>query len=176
GSRRGLHSNPLYQPNEQPFHTVTSDPRAKLVTPSLLRWSHGGATLEVDEPMPTIATEKGGVFSLSQPVVRPFIDDYEGPPKPVDEPLGTITSRDRFALCIPELWPWSLDIKYRMLQPDELKQAQGFPADYEIAGTKADRTEQIGNAVPVHLARALCKHVLTAQDPSLATYGAGIRE
>ncbi|MDS0280040.1 DNA cytosine methyltransferase [Halomicroarcula sp. S1AR25-4] len=140
GRHRGIHSNPLYRPDDRPFHTVTTDPRAKLVSPT----------------------------------VRPFVDDYEGPPKAPTQPLGTITSRDRFALCVPELWPWGLDIKYRMLQPRELQQAQGFPESYDIAGTKADRTKQIGNAVPVNLATALCKHVLTAEDPSLATYGGGI--
>jgi DNA (cytosine-5)-methyltransferase 1 len=210
---RGLHSNPLYPTGERPLHTVTADPRAKLVSthltpmynatggqrprtrsldrplmtvtankpapamltsPSLLRWSHGGATLDVADPMPTIATEKGGVFSLSQPVVRPFIDDYEGPAKPVTDGLGTVTGRDRFALVVPELWPWGLDVRYRMLQPSELKQAQGFPEGYEITGTKTDRTKQIGNAVPVHMAKNLCKHVLTSDDPSLASYGGGI--
>jgi DNA (cytosine-5)-methyltransferase 1 len=210
--KRGIHSNGLYRPERQLFHTVTADPRAKLVSPSLIRWSHGGATLDFDDPMPTIATERGGVFSLSSPylcplynprpgqrprtraidrpmmtipaskspaavttpLVRPFIHDYEGPPPSVGTPLGTLTKRDRFALCVPELWPWGLDIKYRMLQPRELKQAQGFPDDYDLAGNKADRTEQIGNAVPVTLAKNLCKHVLTAGDPSLASYGGGI--
>jgi DNA (cytosine-5)-methyltransferase 1 len=176
GIHGGLHSNSLYEPADQPFHTVTSDPRAKLVTPSLIRYSHGGAALSVSDPMPTIATEKGGVFALSNPIVRPFIDDYEGPAKPLDQPLGTVTSRDRFALCVPEMWPWGLDIRYRMLQPDELKQAQGFPADYEIVGTKQNRTEQIGNAVPVNMAKALCTHALTPGDPDLGTYGGGISD
>jgi DNA (cytosine-5)-methyltransferase 1 len=113
--------------------------------------------------------------ALTTPIVRPFIDDYENSmPRPVGQPLPTLTSRDKFALCVPELWPWGLDISYRMLQPAELKQAQGFPRDYAIAGTKTDQKKQIGNAVPVHLATALCKHVLTAEDPSLATYGGGI--
>lgn len=175
GLYRGLHSNPLYPATDQPFHTITADPRAKLVTPTLIRYSHGGAALDVTDPMPTIATERGGVFALSSPILRPFIDDYEGPPKSLDRPLGTITRRDRFALVIPELWPWGLDIRYRMLQPMELKQAQGFPADYELAGTKTDRTEQIGNAVPVNLAKNLCEHVLTADAPSLGTFGGGIQ-
>jgi len=176
GARRGLHSNPLYPPESQPHHTVTADPRSKLVSPSLLRWSHGGATLDVNDPMPTIATERGGVFSVSRPVVRPFLEDFQGSVKPLDEPLGTQPGSDRYALCLPELWPWGLDVRYRMLQPRELKQAQGFPADYEIVGTKSDRTEQIGNAVPVQMAKNLCKHVMTAKDPSLSTYGGGISE
>lgn len=209
GARRGLHSNPLYPTDSQPHHTVTADPRSTLVSPSLLRWSHGGATLDMDEPMPTIATERGGVFSLSSPYLTPlynstseqrprtrslerplmtvtsskptpamltvpFVDDYEGPAKSLEEPLGTVTSRDRYALCVPELWPYGLDIRYRMLQPEELKQAQGFSPDYEIAGTKTDKTEQIGNAVPVNLAKSLCKHVLSAENPSLSSFGAGI--
>jgi DNA (cytosine-5)-methyltransferase 1 len=41
-------------------------------------------------------------------------------------------------------------------------------------GTKEARTTQIGNAVPVNLAKSLCKHALTAEDPSLASYGGGI--
>jgi DNA (cytosine-5)-methyltransferase 1 len=61
-----------------------------------------------------------------------------------------------------------------MLQPDELKQAQGFPLEYEILGTKTDRTEQIGNAVPPvlawHIATALQETVLRAPaDPSVSS-------
>lgn len=179
GPQRGPHSNPLYDPAEQPAHTITADPRAKLVSPYLSPLYNPSAgqrprTRDIDRPLMTVTASKPTPAMLTTPTVRPFIDDYEGPAKSLDAPLGTITSRDRFALCVPDLFPWGLDIRYRMLQPEELKQAQGFPADYEIAGTKSDRTEQIGNAVPVNLAKALCKHVLTAEDPSLATYGGGI--
>lgn len=174
GQYRGLHSNPLYRPENQPIHTVTADPRAKLVSPSLLRWSHGGAALSFDDPMPTIATERGGVYSLSAPVVQPFLDNCQGPAQSLTRPLKTQPASDRYALCVPELWPWGLDVKYRMLQPRELKQAQGFPPDYDLVGNKESRTTQIGNAVPVNLAKTLCEHVLTAEDPSLASFGGGI--
>ena len=210
--QRGIHSNALYPAADRPHHTVTADPRSKVVTPSLIRYSHGGAALSVAEPMPTIATERGGVWALSSPYLTPlyngrtgqrprtrsvdrplmtvpaskqpgavtmpqvmvFLDDCQGPAQALDTSLKTQPASDRYALCIPELWPWGLDVRYRMLQPDELKQAQGFPADYDIVGSKADRTEQIGNAVPVNLARTLCEHVLSAEDPSLASYGGGI--
>jgi DNA (cytosine-5)-methyltransferase 1 len=138
GPQRGNDSNPLYPAFDRPLNTVTSDPRAKLVAPFLVKY-YGNS-------------------------------DVQG----VDVPLGTVTKKDRFALCVPELWPYGLDVHYRMLRPDELKQAQGFPADYEIVGdTKSDVKEQIGNAVPVNLARALTRHLLGDQTPSLATYGAG---
>lgn len=108
-------------------------------------------------------------------LVTPFIEDFQSGVKSVEAPLPTQPGKERFALCVPELWPWGLDVRYRMLQPRELKQAQGFPADYDIAGTKKDRTKQIGNAVPVNMAKALCKHVITEENPSLASFGGGIK-
>jgi len=49
----------------------------------------------------------------------------------------------------------------RCLLPDELKQIQGFPADYKIAGNVKQQIIQIGNSVPPRLiqliAETLCK-------------------
>lgn len=71
----------------------------------------------------------------------------------------------------------SCDVCYRMLKPQELKQAQGFLAEYEICGsTKKAVTEQIGNAVPVDFATALCRHMLASENPSLSTNRSGITE
>lgn len=146
----GLHSNSLYNPHDQEMHTITTDPRAKLVTPTLSK--------------------------LTQNLTKPFIHDFEGPAKSIDKPLNTLETKERFSLCIPMMWPWGFDISYRMLQPDELKKAQGFPTDYKLSGVKSDKNKQIGNAVPVNLAKSLCKHVITETDPSLATFGGGITE
>ncbi|MFP8891872.1 DNA cytosine methyltransferase (plasmid) [Natrialbaceae archaeon A-CW2] len=174
GARRGLHSNALYDPAERPLHTVTAKNHdGHLVSPKIVHYSHGGALKDVDRPMATIATERGGAFGLSSPYLIEYYGN--GQAQPLTQPLPTATTRDRFALCVPECFPWGLDVRYRMLQPRELKQAQGFPAGYDIAGsTKADVTEQIGNAVPVNLARALAGHLLTAQTPSLSSYGGGM--
>lgn len=46
----------------------------------------------------------------------------------------------------------------RMLLPDELKQIQGFPADYIVCGTNKDQIIQIGNAVPPPLIKAIVEH------------------
>jgi DNA (cytosine-5)-methyltransferase 1 len=211
GAYRGLHSNPLYKPSSRPLHTVTAkNTDGYLITPSLIRYSHGGATLSVDTPMPTIVTERGGVFSVSNPEpylcpmyngrtgqrprtrvldrplltiptskrpaglaspeLVPFLDDCQGPPLATAIPLGTQTATEKYALVVPEHYPWGLDVTYRMLQPHELKQAQGFPEDYEIAGTKPERTEQIGNAVPVTLAKALVESLLTDALSTLMDY------
>jgi DNA (cytosine-5)-methyltransferase 1 len=46
-----------------------------------------------------------------------------------------------------------------MLLPDELKQIQGFPANYIVCGTNKDKIIQIGNSVPPPLIRAIVEYV-----------------
>jgi DNA (cytosine-5)-methyltransferase 1 len=57
-----------------------------------------------------------------------------------------------------------------MLQPRELAAAQGFPEEYEFAGTKTETVEQIGNAVPVNLAQRLVESLLESSRPALTDY------
>lgn len=49
---------------------------------------------------------------------------------------------------------------YRMLQPNELAAATGFPPDYKFTGTKVEVVKQIGNAVPPNFAKAIFKQIL----------------
>jgi DNA (cytosine-5)-methyltransferase 1 len=58
--------------------------------------------------------------------------------------------------------PMALDIRFRMLQPHELAAAMGFPDGYAFAGNRGEQVRQIGNAVAVNLARALCRSLLGA--------------
>lgn len=170
---RGIHSNATYDPRGRPLHTVTAKNHdGHVVNPSLMRFSHGGALLDRTQPLPTITTARCGDFAISQP--QPFLVEYygNGSDQPVDEPLPTVTTKDRFALILPDHLPWGLDIRFRMLQPRELAAAMGFPADYEIRGNKTETVKQIGNAVPVHLARALCRQLLVGDAPSLMSYPA----
>ncbi len=74
----------------------------------------------------------------------------------VNDPLDTITTKGRFALAQPK----EAGLHYRMLQPHELKLAQGFPSDYKLCGSKADQIKLIGNSVPPGLSRAVIKAIL----------------
>jgi len=47
----------------------------------------------------------------------------------------------------------------RVLLPQELKQVQGFPADYKILGNRKEEVVQIGNAVPPALVRAVAEQL-----------------
>jgi DNA (cytosine-5)-methyltransferase 1 len=119
----------------------------------------------VNSPLPAVTSHGAGG------VVHPFLVKYHGADEQahsVDEPLGTITARDRFALVSPEfvhkvegeVVGW-LDIRFRMLQPKELAAAMSFPDGYKFEGSREAQVKQIGNAVPVKLATALCKEILS---------------
>ena len=48
----------------------------------------------------------------------------------------------------------------RCLTVDELKEIQGFPRDYYLAGSKKDQVVQLGNAVPPPLIERVCRELL----------------
>ena len=48
----------------------------------------------------------------------------------------------------------------RCLLPDELKQCQGFPADYQISGNTGKKIKQIGNSVPPPLIEMIVKELV----------------
>lgn len=111
----------------------------------------------IDRPLPTV-TAGGQHMRLCEP----FISKYygTGSVKPVSEPLDTITAKDRFALVTVDGQEHELDIHFRMLQPHELSRAMSFADDYIFEGTREQRVKQIGNAVPVQTAMALCRELI----------------
>jgi DNA (cytosine-5)-methyltransferase 1 len=63
----------------------------------------------------------------------------------INRPIGTITTRDRYALVEGE--------KLRMLTIDESKAAMGFPSQFELPDNRRTALHLLGNAVPPPLAR-----------------------
>lgn len=151
---------------DEPLPTLTAKNGWGLAKPYLihLRGTSGAASL--DEPAPTV-TGGGRHLGLVQPYLTKFYSTATCG-QSLDEPLHTVTTKDRLALVQPVLVSvggdtYEVDIHFRMLQPDELAAAQGFPKNYVFTGTKSDTVKQIGNAVPCGLARALCRSVLSQQ-------------
>lgn len=147
---------------DEPVGTIVTKNRYGLVQPFMVpfygeRSGQDPRTHGISEPVPTIPASGGGKFS----VVEPFLVKYYGTADAARMriPLGAVTTKDRYGLVEGYA---GLDITFRMLQPHELAAAQGFPAGYDFAGTKTDQVKQIGNAVPVGLARALALEALSA--------------
>ncbi len=81
----------------------------------------------------------------------------------IEEPLGTITTLDRFAYVTPS----ENGHVMRMLQPEELKLAMGFTPDFQLDSipglTRRDRIKLMGNGV--------CPPVMTKVVKSLVKNG-----
>lgn len=146
---------------DKPMPTITSVDAWGLCKPYLVAF-HGGdgndkRTHSVDAPMPTLDTQNR--FGLAEPYLVEFHKSGEGV-QSVDKPLPTQTTKDRFALVQPQAQGAMLDIRFRMLTPQELAKAMSFPEDYKFAGNREQVVKQIGNAVAVKTAEALCLKLL----------------
>jgi len=171
----------------RPCPTITAGGNhIALCEPFLLGQQSGAAPRSVGKPVPTIATS--GAISLIEPIItimkgqskvrgincplptittnphlnlcEPFIVNYYGnsTATSINSPLPTITTKDRFGV----VQAYQADVLFRMLQPHELAAAMSFPNDYIFMGTRAEIIKQIGNAVPVRTATALCKSLIGA--------------
>ena len=78
---------------------------------------------------------------------------------PLNEPIPTLTTKERYALLGTDAS--GIELGFRMLQPNELAAATGFPSDYVFTGTKVDVVKQIGNAVPPNFAKAMFSQILS---------------
>lgn len=147
---------------DEPLGTITAKDHNSLVSAYIMTLRHNMDGQPVDEPLKSVCA--GGLHHAE---VQAFLVKYfsNGSPKPVDEPLDTITTRDRFAVVTIHGEDYIIsDIRMRMLQPRELFNAQGFPADY-IIDTDADghpypKTKQVarcGNAVTPPVPAALVR-------------------
>lgn len=77
--------------------------------------------------------------------------DYDGP---------SVTIRTEFDK--PEKGRYLHPTANRAITHFEAARLQGFPDDFKWMGSKPKIARQIGNAVPIHLARAICNHVIEA--------------
>jgi DNA (cytosine-5)-methyltransferase 1 len=151
-------------PVEKPVSTIVGrGTQQQLVTSNLVKMRGTNIGQPTDTPLHTISA--GGTHFAE---IRAFLIKYYGNESDghgLTNPLGTVTTRDRFGLVTVMIDGNEyaiVDIGMRMLAPHELFAAQGFPSDYviapEIDGKPMTKTAQIarcGNAVCPPLPKAL---------------------
>ncbi|MFB7618745.1 DNA cytosine methyltransferase [Kitasatospora sp. NPDC056181] len=81
--------------------------------------------------------------------------------RPVAEPLGALTTRDRYALVHGPRVPLD-EVLFRMLEPGEIGAAMAFPRAYTVLGTKREKVRQYGNAVTPPVAEVLVSALVEA--------------
>lgn len=147
---------------DTPLGTITAVDHNSVCAATMIQMKNHCDGLDLRKPLPTI-TAQGTHFAE----VRAMLIKYYGcgTGQPIDQPLDTITAKDRFGLVtVAGIDYQVVDIGLRMLTPRELYNAQGFPDDYEIEvdcyGNTYPKKEQVarcGNAVPPAFATALVR-------------------
>lgn len=171
---------------EEPLKTVDTSNRYGAVMAFLTKFYKSGTGQSMFEPIHTITTSPGHFGQVSVLTVKleellkagvseevaqkctwvsEFIIEYygSGTGQAVDTPLHTVVTKDRFALITVLGNEYViLDIFLRMLTPEELKLAQGFPADYIIDRDinfkpypVCEQVKRIGNSVVPMMAQKL---------------------
>ena len=147
---------------ENPLPTVTATDHNAIAAVHIMQMNNHCIGQSVDTPINTI-TCGGGHFAEVQAFLVKYFNTSTA--QSVNEPLGTITTKDRFGLVPVQGEKYAIvDIGMRMLTPRELYNAQGFPPDYEIEtdcyGKAYPKTKQIarcGNSVPPPFATAIVR-------------------
>lgn len=110
----------------------------------------------------TIQRAERAISSLG--TKEPFLIVYYGTDgsggwQPIDRPLRTVTTIDRFAFVKPT----NVGYMMRMLQPEELKAAMGFPRKYRLeVGTRREKVKLMGNAVCPPVMKAVIRTISKA--------------
>lgn len=147
---------------DAPLDTVTAKDHNSLVTAHIMTMRNNMDGQPIDEPLTTISCSGAHHAEVQVFLVKYF---STGAAKSVNEPLDTVTTKDRFALVTIHGEEYIItDIKMRMLQPRELFNAQGFPSDYIIDHdadghpyVKSKQVARCGNAVTPQVPAALVR-------------------
>ena len=157
----------------EPLKTIDTSNRYGLVSIFITKYYKTGIGQEIREPLHTITTSPAHFSLVSVFLIKYYGTEQSG--HSVKEPLATITTKDRFGMVSTILMKDGetyaiADIFLRMLKPEELKLAQGFPPEYvidhDIDGNPYPIKEQvakIGNSVVPIMAAKIVKANLEAK-------------
>lgn len=145
-------------PADTPLPTTTErGTQNQLVAANLVHMNHGAKQWSAaDEPYRTFTTGRHAALVYS------FLTKYFGTGcgQLIDDPLHTVTTKDRFGLVTVTVdgEPYVIvDIGMRMLTPRELARGQGFPDSYVLTGNATSQVARIGNSVCPIMAEALVR-------------------
>ena len=101
----------------------------------------------------TIARWERGREQHGDRFVMPYYGSGSGlTGRSIDRPIGTITTRDRWAVVDGD--------RMRMLSVDEYRLAMGFPDTYQLPRTRKQAIHMLGNAVPPPLAAQILNYAV----------------
>lgn len=139
------------RPVSDPLATVTASGNHHALVTSY--YGKGNGARPADEPLSTVTTvERHGL------VMRNNSSKGDGAEMvtPTDESARTVTTHGHQSLLAADRPTIDLeDVRFRMLEPSEIKRAMDFPAEYIGKGTRREQVRLWGNAVTPPAARDL---------------------
>ena len=164
--REGKHA----QPGDRPLPTQTCRQDMAVMLAPFIAELRGGGSREkarsVTDPLSTISANGnhhalvGAGQARWQDILMPYYGN--GTCRPVDEPLGTLSTRDRFALLGLTGLAAFEDCTVRMLTPPEVGAGCAFAPDYKVTGTGREQVAGYGNAVPPPMAEVIGSPLMEA--------------
>jgi DNA (cytosine-5)-methyltransferase 1 len=164
--REGKHA----QLGDRPLATQTCrQDMGMVLTPFIAELRGGGSrnkARSVSEPLSTFSANGNhhGLVGAGQIRWQDILMPYygNGTSHTVGEPMGTLSTRDRFALVGPSDLPAFEDCTFRMLTPREVAAGMAFARDYQVKGTGREQVAGFGNAVPPPMAEVIGSALMEA--------------
>jgi DNA (cytosine-5)-methyltransferase 1 len=130
---------------------VTPDIPAMVMRNNGSKGDGGEHCTTAGEPMRTLTTAGHQSLVTWQNLLVPYYGN--GTARPTSEPIGTLSTRDRYALASG---PVDIeDVLFRMLEPHEIRRAMSFADAYIVLGSKREKVRQLGNAVTPNCAEVI---------------------
>ncbi|MDN6429904.1 MAG: DNA cytosine methyltransferase, partial [Propionibacterium sp.] len=151
-----VHGSPVITTTDEPMRTLTTAYTRGLLIPTEGR--DGKRARSDVEPMRTQTTRN------ETGLLMPYYGAAKSA-KPTSEPMGTLTTTDRYALVPTPPSDREVDVDdcgFRMLEPKEVTWGMAFPRDYQMLGTKREQVKLAGNAVTPPAGRDLIGTVVEA--------------
>lgn len=141
-----------------PMRTMTTRSETGMAYPPFLTELRGGGSWARPAADPLSTVSAGG--NHHGLVIRNNTGGAEMTTHTV-EPVRTMTTAGHQSLLTGRTVNIE-DVRFRMLEPGEIKQAMAFPADYIMAGNRREQVKLSGNAVTPPAARDLIATVVEA--------------
>lgn len=146
---------------EEPLHTITTKDHNTLVSLDkqfcTYKYTRDNAVSAIDDPINTITTLYNHISLITiDESAEEVLEHIENEKQ---EFINTYFEND------PEIRDFLLhtnyikDIKMRFLTPQELKEIQGFPADYQLPSANSHAIKFIGNSVVPVIPKAMCEAI-----------------
>lgn len=141
-------------------HSALAVPDASMITRHFSNDDPGYLSTPAGEPFRTLTAAGHQSLSTWAHLLVPYYGN--GYARPVQDPAGTLTSKDRYAFATGSLDIDVDDVLFRMLSPAEIARAMAFADDYVVLGTKKDRIRLLGNAVTPPVAEVIMSALVEA--------------